>query len=172
MTREESINHALSALDASGPDALSLAALAARAGVTKGSFYHHFSDQNAFLSAMALRWAERTAEAIAGALSKPPEARAPAPVALTEALDLRLEAAMRALGAAEPAVAAVIAQADIGRVALLASAQDDPESGAALDYARIEYAAVIGLAMRAASADEARRLSALMAEMTSAHWNE
>ena len=52
MTREEWINHGLSALDASGPDALSLAALAARAGVTKGSFYHHFEDHDAFVAGL------------------------------------------------------------------------------------------------------------------------
>ena len=172
MTRDEWIEQGFAALRDNGPGALALTPLAARAGVTKGSFYHHFSDQNAFLSALTGQWVERTAVDIAAALSKPPETRAPAPVALTGALDLPLEAAMRALGAAAPSVAALIAEADMGRVALLASAQDDPESGAALDYARIEYAAVIGLAMRAASADEARRLSALMAEMTSAHWNE
>lgn len=172
MTRREWIEQGFGALRDAGPAALALSALASRAGVTKGSFYHHFADQNAYLSDLAARWAERTAEAIATALSKPPEARPPAPVALTDALDLPLEAAMRALGAGEPAVAALIAEADMGRVALLASAQDDPESGAAIDYARLEYAAIIGLAMRGAAAPEARRLASLMAEMTSAHWNE
>lgn len=172
MTRDEWIDQGLDALRADGPGALALSALAARAGVTKGSFYHHFSGQGDYLVALTAKWSERTSAAIAAALSAAPESGAPAPVALAEGLDLRLEAAMRALAASDPDVSAVVAEADMARVALIASAQDDPESGAALDYARIEYAAVIGLAAHGATKPEARRLAALMAEMTSAHWNE
>jgi AcrR family transcriptional regulator len=63
LSREHWIEAALDALGEGGVAAVAVEPLAARLGVTKGSFYWHFADVDAFLGALAERWAaesERT----------------------------------------------------------------------------------------------------------------
>lgn len=47
---------ALEALTSGGPAAVSVEAIARKLGATKGSFYWHFADREALLSAALLRW--------------------------------------------------------------------------------------------------------------------
>ena len=47
----------LTQLAASGPDAVSIAAVSSKLGVTKGSFYWHFSSRDEFLQAILDDWA-------------------------------------------------------------------------------------------------------------------
>lgn len=172
MNRDDWIALGLDALREEGPAALALNALTARAGATRGSFYHHFEDQGAFLDALVSRWSETTERRAATALAPPPEARPTPPVAFLAAVDLRLEAAIRALALAHPALGTAITAADEARLGLLAGAQSDPASEAALDYARIEYAVILGLAAGAAPFAQAARIAALTADLANAHWNE
>ncbi|MCC6695540.1 MAG: TetR/AcrR family transcriptional regulator [Candidatus Hydrogenedentes bacterium] len=46
----------LDLLDQSGPGGLTLEALTARVGLTKGSFYHHFGDRDGFVAALLQHW--------------------------------------------------------------------------------------------------------------------
>jgi AcrR family transcriptional regulator len=50
------IEEGLRALAAGGPDAVRVEALAKALGVTKGGFYGHFADRNAFLDEMLDTW--------------------------------------------------------------------------------------------------------------------
>ena len=174
MTRDDWITLGLTALRDEGPPALALNALTERAGATRGSFYHHFPDQPAFLESLVERWAAASETRLAAALAPPPDARPAPPVALLSVIDPALEAAIRALALAQPALRPAIAAADAARIRLLAAAQSDPASDAAQDYARIEYAAALGLGSLGlkAPAAETLRLASLTADLVAAHWNE
>ncbi|MCG7561561.1 TetR/AcrR family transcriptional regulator [Pseudoalteromonas sp. McH1-42] len=50
---------ALKTLISSGPDALTIDRLCARKKVTKGSFYHHFKNRQAFVDALMTYWYEQ-----------------------------------------------------------------------------------------------------------------
>lgn len=174
LTRDDWIALGLAALRDEGPAALALNALTEQAGATRGSFYHHFADQPDFLESLVERWAAASETRLAAALAPPPDARPAPPVALLSVIDPALEAAIRALALAHPALRPAIVAADAARIRLLAAAQSDPASDAAQDYARIEYAAALGLGalgLRTPAA-ETLRLASLTADLVAAHWNE
>lgn len=56
LTRENWLQHGLEKLAADGVEALRIAALCDELGVTKGSFYHHFKNQRAYLEAILHHW--------------------------------------------------------------------------------------------------------------------
>ncbi|MCO7187952.1 MULTISPECIES: TetR/AcrR family transcriptional regulator [unclassified Pseudoalteromonas] len=63
---------ALKTLIRSGPDALTIDRLCSRKKVTKGSFYHHFKNRQAFIDALMTYWYEQaTARLIAIADTQP-----------------------------------------------------------------------------------------------------
>lgn len=43
-----------------GPDALTIELLCQHTGLTKGSFYHHFSDRDAYIDALLSAWEEKS----------------------------------------------------------------------------------------------------------------
>ncbi|HSJ24673.1 MAG TPA: TetR/AcrR family transcriptional regulator [Longimicrobiales bacterium] len=55
-TRDEWIKAAASAMAGGGVDAIRVEALARQLGITKGSFYWHFTDRNALLEAVLAQW--------------------------------------------------------------------------------------------------------------------
>jgi len=55
---------ALEALAAGGLSAIAVEPLAKQLGTTKGSFYWHFADRNALISATLARWEERETELV------------------------------------------------------------------------------------------------------------
>src|SRR5438552_14192419 len=59
VTREDWLDAGLQVLAQEGPEALAAERLAARLGVTRGSFYHHFKSRDAYSRALLERWAER-----------------------------------------------------------------------------------------------------------------
>ena len=59
---------ALDALTEGGIDAVAVEPLARRLGVTKGSFYWHFSGREALISAALARWEQRSTDAIIATL--------------------------------------------------------------------------------------------------------
>src|SRR5689334_18372534 len=64
---EDWIEAALAALRAEGPAAVAVERLAQRLGVTKGSFYWHFTNRDALLQAALTRWEARdTTELLQG----------------------------------------------------------------------------------------------------------
>ncbi len=59
LTRQDWIDAAIEMLVDSGIGAVSIEQLAARLKVTRGSFYHHFTDREALLRAVLGYWAQR-----------------------------------------------------------------------------------------------------------------
>src|SRR5262249_23448792 len=66
LTAADWAQAALQLIAEAGLRALPGEALAARPGVTKGSFYWHFSGRSDLLAAALARWEQRTTEAITG----------------------------------------------------------------------------------------------------------
>lgn len=59
LKREDWLERGLMLLAQEGADALTIDSLCQRFGVTKGSFYHHFKNRQAFLEALLEFWEEK-----------------------------------------------------------------------------------------------------------------
>lgn len=157
LEKKDWLQIGLDALRDDGPSGLTLEALTRRAKRTKGSFYHHFKDQQAFIRDMLALWAEQS-----------PLDQAENPFHL---LDPALEAAIRRLPGEE--TARVIAETDEARIDTLAGFHLDPTLPVARSYARIHYAAWIGLVtLPNQQPGEIGPLLTLLTRMIEAHWNE
>ncbi|MEX2520988.1 MAG: TetR/AcrR family transcriptional regulator [Paracoccaceae bacterium] len=157
LTKDDWLALGLTALAEVGAEALTIEGLTARAQKTRGSFYHHFDDREAFVVGVLEVWRRQTERLLSS------------PDATLGDLDLNLERAVRRVKGAGPIVAAV----DAARLARLREAQADPESPAAADYAQIAYSVFLGVvAAPAIDAPRARALMRLTREMIAAHWNE
>ncbi|MCX6397258.1 MAG: TetR/AcrR family transcriptional regulator [Propionibacteriales bacterium] len=143
---------ALALLMDEGVGAIKINRLCRELGVTKGSFYWHFADLDAFLAAIAEKWCAETREALSG-LS---ELHALPPLERIRAMALRLiddrswsvERALREWAKDDAKVAVVIVEADqfvfeLVQAALLElghSAQDARLRAGLLVYAGIGFA--------------------------------
>ncbi len=58
LTRQDWIDAALEQLSEAGIGSVSVDQLATRLGITRGSFYHHFSDRQELMDALLLFWEE------------------------------------------------------------------------------------------------------------------
>lgn len=148
MRRSDWLDLGLRQLAARGPDRMGIDALCVAAGKTRGSFYHHFDDHDAFIDAMLGRWADRqTFSVIAEVEAAPPERRPGMLVLASLRLDPRLDGALRAFGRTHKGAAARIAEVDAARLGYLERLHRDLnglKKGAASALARLEYAAFIG----------------------------
>lgn len=145
----------IAALAEGGIDAVRVERLAKRLGASKGSFYWHFADRRALLSAMLELWErEGTADVItnAAAITEPAErlrlVTREALEAQTRGIDVaHAEAALRSWAAQDPAVAARFVRVEQARTAFLsdelAALGYDP--AAALRLGKALYLALIGL---------------------------
>lgn len=132
-----------------GPGALTIDRLTAVALRTRGSFYHHFEDRDAFVRAMMERW---RAHVIDEAGKRYEQAQSPNELRrlMREqpmALDHKFERALRRFAASEPIVRQAVAEVDAKRIEGLACVLshidpdlDDPQSAA-----YVQYAALVGL---------------------------
>ncbi len=163
----------LMALAEDGEAGLTIESLTARAGKTRGSFYHHFATHDGFLDAIAARWVDDNRAALIAAAQTFTMNDRTARIRSTIA-DPRLEQAARSIAATRPSFARAVAQVDAARIAYLRSLQADPASGMAADYAMIEYAVFIGLQaiLPATPTDRSDRIGRLTADMIAVHWNE
>lgn len=139
----------LAALAEAGPEALTIEALCARAGRTRGSFYHHFETIEAYLAALAEHWREQyTEEVIRRAETRGNAARKLDHLnTLAADLDARVEQGMRRLAAGDERVRATCRAVDARRIAYLAGLYEQSGRYSAHEaeaLARIEYAAFIG----------------------------
>lgn len=99
-----------------GPEALALDRLCAAAGRTKGSFYHHFPTMGEFTRRVLTRWRDGALAALETWREADPGApRRARLAALSQAVDDRLEAAIRALAARDGAAKALVAEVDAAR---------------------------------------------------------
>jgi len=130
-----------------GPAGLTVEALCAAAERTRGSFYHHFDDHDAFVVELMQAWKQRhTLDIAEKALAEAGDQRAQTLSRLANSADHALERVVRQYAQTTPAALAIVREVDdlrTGFVARLYRDQGlDPEL--AEDIARIEYAAFVG----------------------------
>ncbi|MEJ6392907.1 TetR/AcrR family transcriptional regulator [Gymnodinialimonas sp. 2305UL16-5] len=164
LGRDDWLDHALAQLAKGGAEALKLAPICASAGVTRGSFYHHFNDHTAFLVAVAERWVSLSTDALIERM--PPDLDAAARDALlTEFamdIDFHAELGIRELARRIPAVTKVVRAADAKRLAFLAQIYADRfkiTSDQAMIAAKLEYAAYTGLILIDSEIDKTAQLN-------------
>jgi AcrR family transcriptional regulator len=135
---------ALEVISEAGLESLNVESLARRLGVTKGSFYWHFSSRSSLLSVSLARWERRESELLRVELEVIPEPRARLRRLLWRGADRILE---RLAPSADPAVVATLGRLRERRVAQLAAVYS--ELGLAEQPARrravLAYAAYAGL---------------------------
>jgi AcrR family transcriptional regulator len=147
-TKEDWLTLGAKLLGEEGSRALTIERLTVAAQRTRGSFYHHFQDRDAFVRALMLRWKEREID-IEG---KRYEAN-PTPENWRKLMrdhpfeiDFPFEREARRLAASEPIVREIVMEVDRARMEGLAwligamrPEVEDPQS-----FAFIQYCALIG----------------------------
>jgi AcrR family transcriptional regulator len=136
-------------LAAGGPEALTIDRLAAAAGRSKGSFYHHFADQPGFIAALLDYWTEtHTARVIDGANAGLGDgSRRSALDDLVGRLDPRVEIGIRRLAAVDTQARTAAKAVDQARMAYLAQLNAEDlciDAGRAQQIAEFDYAAYVG----------------------------
>ena len=164
LGREDWIREALRLLAESGIEAVRVEPLARRLKVTKGSFYWHFADRPALLEALKVHW-----EAVAtGAIIEEVEATGGDAAArlwrlteLTLPSDGRVEMAMRAWAATDPAAAEAVRRVDGRRLEFLERLFRELGYGEATARARarLAYHSLIGAFAMGVRGDGAERLA-------------
>jgi AcrR family transcriptional regulator len=129
-----------------GMAALTVDRMCTALGRTKGSFYHHFRDLDAFLTRLLVRWEETYTDApiaFAGAADALDQRAARLDDAV-ERLDHRLEVAVRAWALRDPRARAAVARIDARRMAYLTDLHTAVHADRARESARLEYLAFVG----------------------------
>lgn len=151
--REDWIDLGLALLSEHGPEALTVDRLTQAAGKTRGSFYHHFADQQGFLAAMGAYWLGREIDAVIADIDQKTATCGDPREALARhaaEIDHALERGLRRLAASEPVIADVVTKSDERRIrylvrlfqsALGLSASD------ALARARVQHCCFVGAQM-------------------------
>ena len=148
LSRRDWLDLGLAALSEHGARGLTLETLCARARRTRGSFYHHFADMEAFKAAVLDRWIERDARQIVAEVERSGPggaARRARLDTLAMGVDHRLEVAVRRWAGSDPSAAAAVRRIDHERIAYLADLYVQEGAGDAHDRATIEYAGFIGM---------------------------
>ena len=169
MSREAWADAALIALGQGGLEAIAVEPIAAMLGVTKGSFYWHFTSRQELLEAALLRWEELATRVVVDELSSISDPRERLRAILTVTVSShpnnRVELALLGAGA-NPTVAAAAARVHAARTDFLATIFRD------LGYrlpvaklrARIAYSAYLGhLTLESAPGGAVRTASAVRA---------
>lgn len=146
--RSDWLREGLAVLRDEGPGALTIAAMCKRLGRTKGAFYHHFDSAEVFQLALLQHWQEQlTLAPIAVAQQgTSAEQRRRRLATAVQALDTRLDLAVRAWAGKDMRAAEMLAQVDRQRVGYLEElhAQEHGKGKVARVLAQIEYAAFVG----------------------------
>lgn len=148
VSRKQWLAEGFSLLGQQGPEVLKIDRLCQHLQVSKGSFYHHFRDREAYVEALLDYWQARGTEAVIEALGQL-STSAQRSRQLNEHLaqaDLRAEIELRAWGHQNPQVAAVVAQVDRRRMDYMADliSARTGNAGQARIMARIAYAQFVG----------------------------
>jgi AcrR family transcriptional regulator len=111
------LESALDVLAEAGSEGLTISELCSRLGVTKGSFYHHFSGMPEFVTALLEFWEEQRSRRLieASAAVPDPEARFELLSDIAVGLPHEAEAALRAWGRSNAEVRAVVERVDQAR---------------------------------------------------------
>lgn len=132
-----------------GHTRLTVADLCARSGLTKGSLYHHYADMAAFRAALLAAWRERNTERLIAEAERESTIEDKTRVLdrLAQALDQRLERAVRNWAAHEVQARAMVQTVDRQRIDyLIALCREEGSTPAqARDLATLTYAVYLGL---------------------------
>jgi len=140
--RQRWLDAGLAALAAGGLDALRIETIARSIGLTKGSFYHHFAGREAYVEALLDHWEQQNTRRIIALADLAPSlgAKFDRVNALADAVDHRLEIALRGLALHDARIAAKVGRVDQLRTDYLAALTRD--SGA--DAAQARFLAELG----------------------------
>ena len=161
FSRDDWLVLGLAQLSAHGPNGLRIEPLCAAAARTRGSFYHHFDDHDAFIAALLEHWREWNTDGVIEMVELEAEisGKRARLSALAAGLDQQMEVAIRQFAAVNPQAKLAVTEVDETRISYLAR-KNEEERGEAEDRARIlaqiEYAAFIGFQHLFPDADEAR----------------
>ena len=162
LSNQDWLDLGLSELSKHGPSAVRIEALCAAAGRTKGSFYHHFKDRNAFIAALLDHWAQKLTQAVIDKTenAQNPVAKLIALNTIARTLDMGVEKALRRWAGTNSAVAKSVAAVDKRRVEYVASLfmqAKNIDSQLAIDLAVMNYAVLVGSHMMFSDISAKRR---------------
>ena len=173
LTRDDWLVQGLAQLTAMGPEGVRLEAICESLGKTRGSFYHHFEDHDAFVEQMMRLWQDMNTDDVIDMIEAQADlssddladiAAELGPDALADLgfdpqgargrlnqiaalMDHNMEQAIRRFALTRPAAMAVVQEIDhrrIGYLARLTMQEFGISSDDATALAEIEYAAFVG----------------------------
>jgi AcrR family transcriptional regulator len=129
-----------------GVGAVTVDRLCAALGKTKGSFYHHFRNLDAYLGALLARWEEELTDTPIrdAAGERDPTRRSARLDAAVLRLDHRLDVAVRAWARRDARARTAMARVDARRIAYLTGLHRARRAADARAAAELEYAAFVG----------------------------
>lgn len=143
------LQSAMTLLASEGPQALNIARLCRDIKLTKGSFYHHFKDFEAFKIALLAFWEKDFTEDLFEKIKdvEDPEAQYEMLFNLAFEKDIAADVAMRTWGQSDETVRETVQKVDTIRLDLLAGMYErasDLSLESARNYAVIDYSGYIG----------------------------
>lgn len=155
LTRDAWLDAAFAAVVEGGFDKVRVLVIADALGVTRGSFYWHFTDHADLVAALLARWRERElmldqqlqAESTDDATADLERLlEAALAHAGPEQENIRFELALRGLGRRDPAVAAMLVEVDRARMGLFEQKFErlTGDAGKAGELAALFYLAIVG----------------------------
>ena len=149
LDRQSWLDAGLEQLAGHGPSGLRIVAIAQKLGVTKGSFYWHFRNQNEYLASLLQEWERSHTQQIIDDLERTggsPAVKLRRLMLVTVAADPRLSLATRAWAHSDTMVGKAVKRVDKKRLAYVAAlieALGWPQEDAAT-LARWSYCALVG----------------------------
>lgn len=168
LTKEEWLSAGLTILTEQGPDSLKVDVLCKYQGVTKGSFYHHFSNRLDYIQQLLAFWQQQNTQDIIAQVEhiEALPQRSAALDAITLAAETGPEKAFRAWAQTDTTVAKFVQQVDEQRIEYLQLiiAPQLPDSKGANLIAKLAYAHFIGAQQLDAliSKEEWRKMNELL----------
>ncbi|MFL4470252.1 TetR/AcrR family transcriptional regulator [Tateyamaria armeniaca] len=150
FSKQDWVQLGLAELSAKGAEAVKLEAICTAAGLTRGSFYHHFADHEAFLIALADTWFQTQTVDVATAIDPAADAvdQGAALTSAAMAIDYRLELGIREVARRLPAVNAIVQHTDQFRLDVITDLYRKRyglDAATARSFAYLEYAAFSGI---------------------------
>ena len=180
LTRDDWLDAAFEAVVEGGFDNIRVLAIADGLGVTRGSFYWHFTDHPALVAALLQRWRERQASAdrlLEAVHTDDPRAdlQRVLDAALarggTDFKEMRFELALRDLARRDPEVGPMLIEVDESRRALLESKflRLTGDARSAAELAVLFYLSIAGAHQALARTPPMPRLGELLRHIIDAH---
>ncbi len=168
LQRRDWILFGLKLLASGGPGALRLEKLCKKIGKTRGSFYHHFIDHNAFTQEMIDHWIEQNTLNIIDLVNQTTgQTKRSKLFDLTGAMDDQLDVALRKLAATSELAEAAVKKVDRLRIDYLKQIfiQDlGITTARAATLAEIHYATFLGMQLLSPSEKLRRKMGKMIDE--------